>query len=104
MEVRRPRNSGGLNLHYAFAGDKGKASVSYVYHGDMQDNEFIAATPETRETIKAVSLVNFGVSFAPSSNTTVFVRVQNVFDKEYQQVLGFRAPGATASLGVLVSL
>jgi hypothetical protein len=25
-------------------------------------------------------------------------------DKEYQQVLGFRAPGATASLGVLVSL
>ena len=104
VEVRRPRNSGGLNLHYAFAGDKGKASVSYVYHGDMQDNEFIVATPETRETIKAVSLVNFGVSFAPSSNTTVFVRAQNVFDKEYQQVLGFRAPGATASLGVLVSL
>ena len=104
VEVRRPRSSGGLNLHYAFAGDKGKASVSWVYHGEMQDNEFIAATPATRGTIKAVSLVNLGVSYAPSTSTTVFMRAQNVLDKEYQQVLGFRAPGATASLGVLVSL
>jgi vitamin B12 transporter len=103
-EVRRPRSSGGVNLGYAFAGDKGKASVSWVYHGDMQDNEFIMATPEVRANIKGVSLVNLGISYEASTHTTAFVRAQNVLDKEYQQVLGFKAPGATASIGVIISL
>ena len=103
-EVRRPRRSGGVNLGYAFAGDKGRASVSWVYHGDMQDNEFILATPEVRANIKGVSLVNLGISYEASTHTTAFVRAQNVLDKEYQQVLGFKAPGATASIGVILSL
>ena len=88
----------------AFAGGRGKASLAWVYNGRMQDNEFIYATPATRAEIKAVNLVNVGMSFALSDTATVFLRGHNLLDKEYEQVLGYRAPGITGSMGVIVSL
>ena len=103
-EVRRPGQSGAVNAHLAFAGGRGKASLAWVYNGRMQDNEFIYATPATRAEIKAVSLVNVGMSFALSDTATVFLRGHNLLDKEYEQVLGYRAPGITGSMGVIVSL
>ena len=104
IEVRRPRSSGGFNMHYAFAGERGKASASWIYQGEMHDNEFVAATPETRGAIKSVSLVNLGISFQSTSETTLFFRAQNTLDKQYQQVLGFKAPGVTASIGFIWSI
>lgn len=103
-EVRRPGQSGAVNAHLAFAGGRGKASLAWVYNGRMQDNEFIYATPATRAEIKAVNLVNVGMSFALSDTATVFLRGHNLLDKEYEQVLGYRAPGITGSMGVIVSL
>lgn len=104
IEVRRPRRSGGLNAHLKFAGNKGKASLSWIYNGDMLDSEFIYATPENRAQIKAVTLLNLGVSYQPNDQTTVFFRGQNLLNKEYQQVFSYRAPGATVSVGVILAL
>ena len=103
-EVRRPRRSGALNTHLTFAGDKGKASLSLIYNGKMQDNEFITATPTDRAEIKAVTLLNAGISYQPNERTTLFFRGQNLLNKEYQQVFSFRAPGVTASVGVILTL
>ena len=103
-EVRRPRRSGALNTHLAFADDKGKASLSLTYNGEMQDNEFITATPTDRAEIKSVTLLNAGVSYRPNERTTLFFRGQNLLDKNYQQVFSFRAPGVTASVGVILTL
>ena len=103
-EVRRPRRSGALNTHLAFADDKGKASLSLTYNGEMQDNEFITATPTDRAEIKSVTLLNAGVSYRPNERATLFFRGQNLLDKNYQQVFSFRAPGVTASVGVILTL
>ena len=103
-EVRRPRRSGAINAHLGFAGDKGKASVSLVYNGAMQDSEFVSATPQTRVRIKPVTLLNLGVSYQANQRTTLFLRGQNILDKKYQQVFSFRAPGATASAGIIWSI
>ncbi len=103
-EVRRPRRSGSINAHFRFADNRGKASISVVHNGRMQDNEFIYATPETRATISPVTLLNAGISFALSNTTTVFARGQNLLDKKYQQVFGYRAAGATASVGIMATL
>ena len=103
-EVRRPRRSGALNTHLDFANDRGKASLSLIYNGKMQDNEFITATPTDRAEIKAVTLLNAGVSYQPNQRTTLFFRGQNLLNKKYQQVFSFRAPGVTASVGVMMTL
>lgn len=103
-EVRRPSRSGSISAHLAFAEGRGKASLSIIHNGSMQDNEFINATPQTRANISAVTLLNAGVSFALGDNTTVFARGQNLLSKEYQQVLGYRAAGITASIGILATL
>ena len=103
-EVRRPRRSGALNTHLAFADDRGKASLSLIYNGEMQDSEFITATPTDRAEIKSVTLLNAGVSYRPNERTTLFFRGQNLLNKEYQQVFSFRAPGVTASVGVIVTV
>lgn len=103
-EVRRPRRSGALNTHLAFADDRGKASLSLIYNGEMQDSEFITATPTDRAEIKSVTLLNAGVSYRPNERTTLFFRGQNLLNKEYQQVFSFRAPSVTASVGVIVTV
>ena len=54
--------------------------------------------------IKSVTLLNAGVSYRPNERTTLFFRGQNLLNKEYQQVFSFRAPGVTASVGVMVTL
>jgi outer membrane receptor protein involved in Fe transport len=54
--------------------------------------------------IKSVTLLNAGVSYQPNERTTLFFRGQNLLNKEYQQVFSFRAPGVTASVGVMVTL
>ena len=57
-----------------------------------------------RVVIKSVTLLNAGVSYQPNERTTLFFRGQNLLNKEYQQVFSFRAPGVTASVGVMVTL
>ena len=103
-EARRPRRSGALNTHLAFANDRGKASLSLIYNGEMQDSEFITATPTDRAEIKSVTLLNAGVSYRPNERTTLFFRGQNLLNKEYQQVFSCRAPGVSASVGVIVTV
>jgi outer membrane cobalamin receptor len=51
-----------------------------------------------------VTLLNAGISFALSDSTRVFARGQNLLDKKYQQVLGYRAAGVTASIGIMATL
>ena len=103
-EARRPRRSGALNTHLAFANDRGKASLSLIYNGEMQDSEFITATPTDRVEIKSVTLLNAGVSYRPNERTTLLFRGQNLLNKEFQQVFSFRAPGVSASVGVIVTV
>ena len=51
-----------------------------------------------------MTLLNAGISFALNNTTTVFARGQNLLDKKYQQVFGYRAAGATASVGIMATL
>jgi len=101
-EVRRPRRSGSVTGHLSFADERGKASFSVIYNGATQDNEFISATPQTRAPIASTALLNASVSYAVSNRFSLFARGQNLLDKKYQQVFGYRAPGVTASVGIRV--
>jgi vitamin B12 transporter len=48
--------------------------------------------------------VDLAVSYKVSESAELFSRIDNLFDKEYQDVLGFGVMGAAAYAGVRVEL
>lgn len=102
--VRRPRNIGSLNVNYAFLEGKANVNASVIYNGKQKDYRFLNAPP-WRETIgmKAYTLVNLGASYKVHPNAEVYGRVENLFDKKYEEVFSYNTPGRAAYGGVKVS-
>lgn len=104
VEVRRPENSGSLNLNYAFLDGRGNFNVGALFNGEQEDNEFVNATPETRVTLDSYTLVNAALTFDVTPDVQLFLRGENLLDEDYSEVFGFRAPGAAGYLGVRARL
>jgi vitamin B12 transporter len=97
--LRRPENEASGSLTYLFPGDRGQSTVSLLYVGDRLDLE-----PVTFATVTADDylVVNLAGSWRLNRTLELFGRVDNLFDEEYQEVLGFNAAGLSAYAGVRV--
>lgn len=73
------------------------------YVGDRADNDF-SAFPAERATLASYTVLDLTARYALSEAVEIFARVNNLFDKEYQEVLGFGTPGAAAYGGIKVRL
>ncbi|MEM1067534.1 MAG: TonB-dependent receptor [Planctomycetota bacterium] len=69
VEVRRPRHSGSARLDYVASDVPFNAFLEIVFNGEMQDLEFINATPQTRVDLDAYTLVNIGATYAITEAT-----------------------------------
>ena len=45
------------------------------------------------------TVINLGGSWRPVKAVEIFARALNLFDREYEEVLGYPAPGRTAYVG-----
>ncbi len=104
VEIRRPKNSGSVDVNFAFMGGRGNFNLGALFNGQQEDNEFVNATPETRVTLDSYTLVNAALSFDLTPGVQVFVRGENLLDEDYNEVFGFRSPGAAGYLGVRARL
>ncbi|MBT5242042.1 MAG: TonB-dependent receptor [Rhodospirillaceae bacterium] len=103
-ELRRPRHTGSLNVTYRFAGNRAAVDFGLNYNGEMQDSEFIFATPETSVTLDDYVLGTLAASFDVTDRVQLIGRVENLFDESYQEVFGFASPGIGAYAGVRIRL
>ena len=88
--ARIPERSGDMTFALTPAGPLSGA-LHIRYNGDENDaNGEVAAW--TRIDVSA------GYEISPS--VELFARVENLFDEEYQQILGYGTPGTSGSLGV----
>ena len=71
-----------------------------LYIGKRKDID-----PATFATVTAESytVVNVAASYKPNSTVEVFARLDNVFDEDYEEVLGFNTPGASAFGGLTIN-
>ena len=92
----RARNKGSLDVTYAFT-RKLRGTVSTIFVGERQDVDYAA---QQRTTLDAYTLMNFYVSYDVRKNVTVFGRIENAFDTDYEQVLGYGTPGRAGYGGV----
>ena len=100
--IRRPTETGSLDLAYRFS-ERGSASVTAQYVGDRDDEDF-STFPGTRVTLPSyvrvdvagqwVLLAGHGRSLAAT------LKVENLFDARYEQVLHFPARRRALLVGV----
>lgn len=100
-EIRRPRDSGRVDLAYIHSGGRGTATVSALYNGSMFDTAFrVADFASQRVSLHDYWLLNFAASYKIQPGMELFGRVENVLNEKYQEIYGFNTPGVGAFGGV----
>ncbi|MDJ0928896.1 MAG: TonB-dependent receptor [Gammaproteobacteria bacterium] len=102
-ELRRPRHMAALNLNYGFLGQRAGVNLNVSYTGDQKDQDF-SQFPSPIVTLDAYTLVNLTASYRISENFTLYARAENLFDEQYENVFGYRTPGAGYYAGVRLNI
>ncbi|UCD23937.1 MAG: TonB-dependent receptor [Gemmatimonadota bacterium] len=102
--LRRPTNHVAAYGQYRFLRDRALFGVRVDYVGDRDDRDF-SAFPTTRITLPSYARVDVNAEYTLVSRRSAFFeftltgRVENVFDAEYQEVIGFPARGRVVMVG-----
>lgn len=102
IEVRRPKNMASMNVNYGFARDRGNLNFNASYSGKQEDDDF-SSFPASRVELDAYTLMNLAFGFNITKIIAVTARVDNLFDKDYENVYGFASPGRGVFAGVRLS-
>ena len=93
MLIRVPRHSG--DVAFAFNSDGRFSSTLLLrYNGEEQDPNGI---------VDAWTRVDLSGRYTLSDSIEVYARIENLFDEQYQQVLGYGTPGLSGYLGARFS-
>ena len=99
--VRRARHMASLNVNYGFLDDRANLNLGIDYTGEQRDIQF-SNFFATSSVITLDDFVLLGVagSYRLTDNIKLTARLENLLDQDYQEVLGFDAPGIGAYVGV----
>ena len=97
-EIRRRPHAVSGSATVLFADGRGKATVNVVYNGKMPDTIF--TFPSTTTTLAAYTLVGGIISYDVTPWATVYLRGENVFNAQYEEVYSYRSPGAAVYAGL----
>lgn len=100
--LRRPRHSGAIDA--AWTHTRASAFAQVQLRGETLDAEPAFGPTGGLYDNPGHTVVNLGGSFRPVKALEIFVRAQNLFDREYEEVLGYPAPGRTAYVGARVAV
>jgi vitamin B12 transporter len=101
VEVRRPRHMASLSANYYFGQKRGNLNIKMNYSGTQQDDFFSPATyVAERVDIDPYTIVNLAGSWQLTDSLKLTGRISNLFDKEYEEVLGFVRPGRAVFAGL----
>ena len=91
--TRRPKNMGNLSATYRWpVGLSTGAAVRYV--GRTYNND------ANTQVVKGYTLVDLRVAYPINARLEAFGRIENLFDKDYQTILNYGAPGRGAFVGL----
>jgi vitamin B12 transporter len=96
--LRRPEVKVVYNLNYNFTKDI-NFDLELIYTGTRDDKDF-STFPATRVKLDSYTLINLAVSYNIFPFLQLFGRVENLFDAEYEEVLGYGTPGLSGYAGI----
>lgn len=100
-EVRRPENMASLSMDYRFAENRATLYGQLNYQDDQLDVFFDPATfISSNVNLDGYTTFDLTFSWQLNQNLQLFAKGQNLFDQDYEEVLGYARPGAAYSLGL----
>ncbi|WOI58373.1 TonB-dependent receptor plug domain-containing protein [Palleronia sp. LCG004] len=99
IEIRRPRNELGFAASYAFADDRAVISGSLRHVDGLFDDRFFGDFAQGVE-IDSFTTVDVAARYTLTPQVALTARVENLFDEEYQEVLGYQQRGRTIHAGL----
>lgn len=100
-EVRRPRHSANAVVTGSSGPLSWGASVAYV--GDRGDTDF-DVFPARRVTLEDYVLGSLRISYQVTPSLEAYGRIENAFDADYEDALGYNTPGRTVYAGLRLRL
>ena len=91
-EVRRPKNIASLDLSYSTANGRARVYGGLVHNGQMLDNDyrnFFVTFSAAKTPLPSYTLANVGGSFLVGDRMEIYARVDNLFDEEYEDMIGY---------------
>lgn len=106
--LRRPSERGTLHANYLrrdlwWEDDRLNLHLGVRVVGDRDDVDPLSGTTRANGMFATTNLAmsySFPSSLAPLSQVTVYGKIENLFDRNYQEVLGFRAPPLNYLIGM----
>jgi vitamin B12 transporter len=103
-EARRPKHS--ANLLADYTSGKWTLGGSIAYVGDRDDTDFDVFDPITFAspvvTLKSYALADARIAYAILPAVEAFARIENAFDENYRDSVGYATPGRTVYAGLRV--
>lgn len=98
-EIRRPRHIANIAGNYHWS--KANVNFSVNFNGRQKDDFFppFPASP-SRVNLSSYTLINLAGSYQLRENVILTGKIENAFDDEYEEVIGFRSPGFAAYAGL----
>jgi len=93
--LRRPTHKASIDLIWDFLDNRGQLAANILYIGDRRD-----LTPSGTRTIGDYTTLNLTGRFRINEWLTVFARVDNVWDENYEDVYSFKTAGTSAYGGI----
>ncbi len=101
---RRPLNKYSLSFHLNPHG-RGRLSVHVLHVGkrvEWADNDF-DGKPDQQVPLSAYSKVDLIGSYRIRRTTEIYGRIENLFDREYEEAKGYNTPGFSTYVGLRIS-
>ena len=107
-EVRRPEHIASLSGGKTVLDDRLRLTASVIYNGEQRDtdfrNFFTNGFAAEMTDLDSYVLVNIGAQYQVTDAIEVYARLENLFDDDYEEVIGYATPGRTVLGGIRVRL
>lgn len=100
--LRRPKHKISFNTNYVLNKNI-NFNIEVVYYSKRYDLDF-STYPSQRIKLKDYTLANFSTIYTLNNFISLSGRVENIFDADYEEVLGFGTKGRTAYLGLKLKI
>lgn len=88
--VRRAEHIASLTVNYRFLDNRANLNLGIRYNGDQVDDAFDPITfDRTLVELDSFTLVDVNGAYQLNDNIEVFGRIENLFDENYEEVLGY---------------
>jgi vitamin B12 transporter len=102
-ELRRPAHSGSVEATLRSSDGRGRATIGADYNGTRPDTRF-AFPANLIVRMPATTIAWATLSYDVTEHATLFARVENMLDYEYEDIFSFRSQPFAAYAGLKVKL